>query len=835
MPPPGNIASVFKASTTPTLILNPDAPTFTIAYANGAFLEIASSSLANLLGRGMLEVFPESEREFVLKTKKNLKFALENVLISKKAYKARFSRYDIVNPNTGKAETHFWNTETYPILNEQEEVEYIVHLPTDVTEFVPDESAANLKEETYKNNKLQHPLFNDYPDGVATVDLDGNFLSVNRVLCEIAESTKESLLQMSFVPFVLPENLPLVLQFFQKAIRGEIQNFEVTIVTAKGNHRTINITNLPIIDNKEVIGIYLIAKDVTEEARAKIELDRNNQRIATILDSITDGFIAFDRNWTITYFNREAELVLGLTRDAVIGRNVWEVFPNAKNEKFYPEYHRALSDQVSVRFNEYLSTENKWLEVTAYPSGDGLAAYFKDITEKVKSDQELQEAKERYQALFDFSPLAKWVYDTKARRFLAANETAIREYGYSLEEFLTMDITGVWLPDDVSILDEVLETTVKKRQTSKFEGRLVKKSGEVIHAQIQGQEITSWGENARLVIALDITKRIEAQRALIASEQRFRALVQEGSDFIAIVDSEGNYVYLSPNYQRLGVDPEKMIGLNVFDTIHEADVDWIRKQFYALEPRTTVQVAPFRRFGANKEVLWLDSVVTDLRDDPAVGGIVLNSRDVTQRVQNEKKIRESIDHYNEITKTTTDAIYDWDLQTNELRWTKGFEQVFGHEQSGSRLSESWFELVHPDDRDRLVDGICENLKNHVQKWKMEYRFRAADRNYRFVLDRGFFIYNEAGEPERMTGALRDISERVNYVSSVEGVNTRLGEISWMQSHIVRAPLARIMGLSELLRYNEGEITQKELLGLLTDSANELDEIIRNILQQTKTI
>jgi signal transduction histidine kinase len=87
----------------------------------------------------------------------------------------------------------------------------------------------------------------------------------------------------------------------------------------------------------------------------------------------------------------------------------------------------------------------------------------------------------------------------------------------------------------------------------------------------------------------------------------------------------------------------------------------------------------------------------------------------------------------------------------------------------------------------------------------------------------------------MVGALKDISERVNYIASMEGGNKRLGEISWMQSHVVRAPLARIMGLSELLRYNEGEITQKELLSLLTDSAQELDKIIRNILQQTKGI
>ncbi|MDB5022221.1 MAG: hypothetical protein JWQ28_3348 [Pedobacter sp.] len=835
MPSLENIASVFKASRTPTLIISPDSPIFTIAHANDAYLAIMGVRLENIVGRALMDVFPESDHEPALKRKKALRSGLEHALILKKAYKERLSRYDIANPATGKLEARFWNSDTYPILDDEDEVEYIVHMPNDVTEYIPAETTLKLENEILSNKNFHHPLFNDYPDGVATMDLYGNFLSVNQVFCDLTESSKDSLLQVSFIPFVAPDNFQNVFRFFQKAIEGEIQNFEAKIVTAKGNYRTINITNLPIIDNKEVIGIYLIAKDITELVHAKLQLDRNNQRISTILESITDGFIAVDNNWIISYFNKEAEMILGVKREAVIGKNLWDVFPNGKKEKFYPEYHRAMSDRVSVRFNEYISEQNIWLEVTAYPSGDGMAAYFRDITEKVHSDLQLQEAKERYQALFDFSPLAKWVYDTKTHRYLAANETAIREYGYSLQEFLSMNIKDLWLPADIPLLDDVLATNVKQKKTSKFQGRLVKKSGEIIEAQIEGQQLPSWGENARLILALDITKRIEAERALKTSEQRFKALVQEGSDLIAIVDSLGNYLYVSPTYKRLGVEPEAMLGLNIFDTLHEADVAHLRSLFFSLQPSISLQVPPFRRLGVNNQVHWLETVVTDLREDPAVGGIVINSRDVTQRVQNEKKIRENIDYYNNITQTTADAIYDWDLRSNELRWTKGFTQIFGHEQSGPSSSEGWFDLVHPEDRDRVVDAIYENLKNRAHSWKIEYRFRAADRNYRFVMDRGFFKYNEAGEPERMTGALKDVSERVNYLCSIEGLNKRLGEISWMQSHIVRAPLARIMGLSELLRYNEGEITQKELVGLLTDSANELDGIIRKILQQTKSI
>ena len=837
MPALKSIASAFSASTTPTLILYPDAPLFSIAYGNDALLNLAGVRLSDILGKPLMEAFPESGNTQTSEKRKHaVKQALEYVLLLKKAYKDKLRRYDLAEPESGVYTRRFWNSLTYPIFDEQQEIEFIVHMPTDVTEFIPqDNGSLKLEDEILSNKNFHHPLFNNYPDAVATIDLYGNFLSVNDVVCGLLEADRTSLLNMSFVPFVAPENFQEVFQIFQKAIHGDIQNFEAKFISAKGRARTLSITNLPMIDNKEVIGIYLVGKDITEMLEAKIQVDRKNQRISTILESITDAFIAVGHDWTITYFNKEAEMLLKVQREDVIGKNIWDVFPNARNEKFYPEYKRALSDQVSVRFNEYLKAEDIWVEVTAYPSADGLSAYIKDITEKVKSDSALQQAKEKYESLFDFSPLAKWVYDTRTLKFLAANETAVRDYGYSMKEFLSMTVRDLWVQEDLHLLDYHLQTKAVQRQVTKFQTKHVKKSGEVIDVQVQGQQLPAWGPDVRIVLALDITKQIKAEQALKVSEERFKSLVQQGSDLIAIADSEERFIYVSPNYKNLGLIPEELIGKYMYETLHKDDRDRVREVFKIMEPNKSVRIKPFRRIDANQKIHWFETIITDLRQNPAVNGVVLNSRDVTDRIQMENRIRESLDHYHSNTSAASEAIYDWDLGANELRWSRGLKEVFGHEPSAAAGTESWFDLVHPEDRERVAGAIADSLQNGITKWKIEYRFRAADRNYRFVLDRGFFIYDDDGVPQCMIGALKDVSQRVNYLCSIEGLNTRLGEISWMQSHVVRAPLARIMGLSELLRYNEGEITQKELLSLLTDSANELDEIIRNILQQTKSI
>src|SRR5690606_9730683 len=126
---------------------------------------------------------------------------------------------------------------------------------------------------------------------------------------------------------------------------------------------------------------------------------------------------------------------------------------------------------------------------------------------------------------------------------------------------------------------------------------------------------------------------------------------------------------------------------------------------------------------------------------------------------------------------------------------------------------------HPDDVERVVKAVQLHIKNKKSRLKNEYRFRCADGSYKFVLDRSFLIYNDMEKPVRMIGAMQDITEQINYIQNIEEQNRRLQEISWVQSHLVRAPLASIMGLVELLYDSkQDEAAINELLPLLKEAA-----------------
>lgn len=125
------------------------------------------------------------------------------------------------------------------------------------------------------------------------------------------------------------------------------------------------------------------------EERTK-ELAAANKRITSIIESITDGFAALDKEWKYIYVNNHHFFPDGHTADNVIGRSVWDIYPNAVGTFVYDEFHRAMTERIPVHFECPSSYDDSWFEMTIYPFDDGVCCYFKDITEKKQYEQEMK-------------------------------------------------------------------------------------------------------------------------------------------------------------------------------------------------------------------------------------------------------------------------------------------------------------------------------------------------------------------------------------------------------------------------------------------------------------
>ncbi|MDB5200071.1 MAG: cph1 4 [Chitinophagaceae bacterium] len=123
-----------------------------------------------------------------------------------------------------------------------------------------------------------------------------------------------------------------------------------------------------------------------ERRRAELAVTQVLKEKNIILESIGDAFFAVDKNWAVTYWNSQAEKMLKVSKDEIVGNYLWDIFSDSIESESYKKYHQAVDTNEVVHFEDYYSALNNWYEISAYPSGDGLAVYFKDITERKHSE-----------------------------------------------------------------------------------------------------------------------------------------------------------------------------------------------------------------------------------------------------------------------------------------------------------------------------------------------------------------------------------------------------------------------------------------------------------------
>lgn len=124
------------------------------------------------------------------------------------------------------------------------------------------------------------------------------------------------------------------------------------------------------------------------------------------------------------------------------------------------------------------------------------------------------------------------------------------------------------------------------------------------------------------------------------------------------------------------------------------------------------------------------------------------------------EIKESNEKYDIVAKATSDTIWDWKIQEDNLSWNKGIENVFGYKEDQVGDSSTWwFDKIHPEDSIKMSIKLYSFIEQKTEKWQDQYRFRCADNSYKYVLDRGFLLKDEDGKAIRMIGAIQDITKQ----------------------------------------------------------------------------
>jgi PAS domain S-box-containing protein len=220
------------------------------------------------------------------------------------------------------------------------------------------------------------------------------------------------------------------------------------------------------------------------------------------------------------------------------------------------------------------------------------------------------------------------------------------------------------------------------------------------------------------------------------------------------------------------------------------------------------------------------------------GQLVGTVHDLTAQKQIEEALRVSNEQFGYVLKATSDAIYDWDIAADTLRWGEGVEGLFGYELSCPPSTfRQWADLVHPDDVAHTVDDLHHQVVHTLlTHWQQEYRFQCADGSWAVVFDRGYILRDETGRAVRMIGAMQDITARKaaeekhhRMAQEVFQQNADLQQFTYIVSHNLRAPLANARGYASLLTHTKHDLPLFDTaLQHLQTSLAQFDTVIADV-------
>jgi len=157
---------------------------------------------------------------------------------------------------------------------------------------------------------------------------------------------------------------------------------------------------------------------------------RSQQEVAeeygvSILESIGDGFWVFDREWRCTYINNRQAQLVGMSKEDILGKTVWELFPDLVGTEVYRQLHRAVAQQTPVHFEHFNPTWQGWFEIRVYPSANGVSILTIEITERKQTEEARQDRQRFVQQLAEMSPGLLYLYDVVEQRNIYINARSL--------------------------------------------------------------------------------------------------------------------------------------------------------------------------------------------------------------------------------------------------------------------------------------------------------------------------------------------------------------------------------------------------------------------------
>jgi PAS domain S-box-containing protein len=585
----------------------------------------------------------------------------------------------------------------------------------------------------------------------------------------------------------------------QKGIRVEM---EFRIITNTGETRWIHHLCKPIYDDSGLfIGTRGSNRDITDRKYTEEALQDSEARYRAFFDNSMDALLITSPDGSVLGANSAACRMYGISEDEVkrAGRTGLvdatdprlETFlrEREKNGHYFGELRNRRKDGslFPTEQSSGLFTDNKGHTYSAM--------IVRDITTRKQLEEKLEKFK-----LFSENTRDIVLFFGTDGRILEANEAAVRAYGYSYDELLSMNIYALRIKDPRKVIDDqmnmahdnglLFETVHRRKDGSTFpvevsaRGMLIagektllsvirditerKTAEDALMAkqeklEIQAEELESQAEELRInndELEKEIEYRQKAQSALEASEIRFRSLIQNSSDIIRILDKDGLIIYESSSSGKiLGYPDGYTLGKSPYNFIHPDDLDRVRNDLGEVyNKKNTGTPTEFRIRRGDGKYLDVESVAMNLFGVPGVDGIVITTRAITERKRAEEAICISEYKYRSLVENISDAA--WEIDTN-LVYTYMSPRsipIIGY-MPEELLGKTPYDIMGPEEAKR-VKGLLNKVSTARLPFSLfECKLLHKDGHTVHVEISGTPIFYSNGTFSGYRGITRDVTQR----------------------------------------------------------------------------
>lgn len=380
--------------------------------------------------------------------------------------------------------------------------------------------------------------------------------------------------------------------------------------------------------------------------------------------------------------------------------------------------------------------------------------------DRKRNQEALQESEERFRRVFEQGSVGMALVGSDFR-LVDVNDALCKMLKYSKEELTSLTFPEITYPEDLSIdVQQAHRLFNGEIQSYQIEKRYITKDKEIIWGLLTASLIRDKRGHPLYGVGIveNITERKRAEEQLKVSEVRFRALVENSSDGITMMDAAGNIQYVGPSTERMiGWTSEELIGRNAFELIFPEDHELIRTKLTRLvKTPGGRESAEYRTFVKDGSIRWIEAVGTNLLHNENVRAIVVNYRDITERREAEKLLRESEEHYRRFFEEDLTADFISTPDGRLLDCNPAFLRVFGFESVEEALNYN-IDQLYPDPHDR--ETMLRLLKKKKRLEYYESELQRVDGKRIHVVENIIGRFDAKGELIKIQRYLFDDTQR----------------------------------------------------------------------------